>query len=157
MLSSSARFLDQRLLDPGAGRDEGVATSTRILHSMEVTMTRDQGVCHYTGYTLHRAVCCIVTTDQGVCHYTAYTLYTGLAHNNQLHPRPQRQLLLRALLHHARLGHRARHQRSEPGGGWSGAIRFQVTRPVTAQKMPLNIYTSLRATLNLNTLKYKLG
>ena len=37
MLSCSPRFLDQRLLDPGAGRDEGVATSTRILHSMEVT------------------------------------------------------------------------------------------------------------------------
>ena len=51
MLSSSPRFLDQRLLDPGAGRDEGVATSTRILHSMEVT--RDQRVCHYTAYSIH--------------------------------------------------------------------------------------------------------
>ena len=40
----SARFLDQRLLDPGAGRDEGVATSTRILHSMEVTRDQREGV-----------------------------------------------------------------------------------------------------------------
>ena len=52
----SPRFLDQRLLDPGAGRDEGVATSTRILHSMEVT--RDQGPgggCHYTWCVTHHA------------------------------------------------------------------------------------------------------
>ena len=56
-----------------------------------------------------------------------YSPYTGLAHHHQLHPRPQRELLLRALLHHAGLGHRARHQRSEPGGGWSVATRFQVT------------------------------
>ena len=130
----SPRFLDQRLLDPGAGRDEGVATSTRILHSMEVT------------------------TDQGVCHHTA-TPYTGLAHNNQLHPRPQRQLLLRALLHHARLGHRACHQRSEPGGGWSGAIRFQVTRPVTAQiidNASKYLYFSESYFESEETLKYKL-
>ena len=100
--------------------------------------------------------------DQGgvcLCHYTA-TPYTGLAHNNQLHPRPQRQLLLRALLHHARLGHRACHQRSEPGGGWSGAIRFQVTRPVTAQiidNASKYLYFSESYFESEETLKYKLG
>ena len=100
--------------------------------------------------------------DQGgVSLYSIqYTPYTGLAHNNQLHPRPQRELLLRALLHHARLGHRACHQRSEPGGGWSGAIRFQVTRPVTAQiidNASKYLYFSESYFESEETLKYKLG
>ena len=73
-------FLNQRLIDPGAGREKNIRTATRIGNKFQVLTFLDK-----------------------LRNFVIFN-FSGLADSDQLHAPLQRELQLRAFLHHARLG-----------------------------------------------------